>query len=121
MFERFSRRVDIAIRSAACSGVGALLLIVGLGFFTVAAWFALATALPPAEVALIIGAGYFGLGLILFAVAAFIRAPVRRARRSAAETPAVASSAAAMAGAGMAQAFLMGLDAGRAAAARRRH
>ena len=75
MFERLSRRVDIAIRSAAFSGVGALFLIVGLGFLTVAAWFALATALPPAEVALIIGAGYVGLGLILFAVAAFIRAP----------------------------------------------
>jgi len=52
MFERLSRRVDIAIRSAAFSGVGALFLIVGLGFLTVAAWFALATALPPAEVAL---------------------------------------------------------------------
>ncbi|KPQ16273.1 MAG: Protein of unknown function (DUF1469) [Rhodobacteraceae bacterium HLUCCO18] len=121
MFERLSRRVDIAIRSAAFSGVGALFLIVGLGFLTVAAWFALATALPPAEVALIIGAGYVGLGLILFAVAAFIRAPVRRARRSVAETPAVVPSASAMAGAGMAQAFLMGLDAGRAAADRRRH
>ncbi|WP_168770636.1 phage holin family protein [Flavimaricola marinus] len=53
----------------AALGVGALtLIIVGLGFLTTALWMYLSLISEPMYAALIIGGGYFGLGLILLAV-----------------------------------------------------
>lgn len=62
----------IALRSA--FGVaGALCLIVGIVFLTVAAWMAISLAAGAVTAALIIGGTYTGVGLILFAVARLVR------------------------------------------------
>ena len=44
---------------------GLAICLVGLGFFTLALWFYLLIEFSPLQAALIIGAAYFGLGLVL--------------------------------------------------------
>ncbi|MGJ8616639.1 MAG: phage holin family protein [Sulfitobacter sp.] len=45
--------------------VGGILCAIGVGFFTLAAWLYLLTVVSALQAALIIGAGYFGIGLIM--------------------------------------------------------
>ena len=69
-------RAERAARAAALGLAGGLVLAVGVGFLTAAAWIALASAQGALTAALVIGSGYAGLGLVLVALG--LRGPSRR-------------------------------------------
>ena len=64
MFSIKQKAMQSAKRAGLMSG-GFALCAVGLGFFTLASWFYLSIEFSPLQAALIIGAAYFGIGLIL--------------------------------------------------------
>ncbi|MBD3665115.1 hypothetical protein [Sulfitobacter aestuariivivens] len=92
--------------------VGLMALLVGLAFFTLAAWLGLSAVTTPLNAALIIGAVYFGLAFVIFAVIA-LRARTKRLAHTALQTPHPAAPATAEGMAGIIAAFLAGLTAGR--------
>tara|TARA_R110000868_G_scaffold237132_4_gene491340 strand:- start:84209 stop:84577 length:369 start_codon:yes stop_codon:yes gene_type:complete len=94
--------------------LGALILMsIGLGFLTVAAWIYLAQTHDALFAALVIGCAYFGLGLIFLALSARTR-PVPMAHTTAAPPPAAASMT------GLIAALMQGVGAGVAAGAARK-
>ncbi len=62
-------RLRVAVRNAGLIGVGALLLLVAIGFFTAAGWMVLAVAYGPILATLLVGCVYAGLGLVFVGVA----------------------------------------------------
>lgn len=58
-----------AARAMALSAAGGILVFVGAGFLTLAAWIMLATAYGTLTAAAVIGAVYMGLGLICLGLA----------------------------------------------------
>ncbi|MBV7407777.1 hypothetical protein [Maritimibacter sp. DP1N21-5] len=116
MFGAIEMKARLAARRAAFSLAGALLLMVGLAFLTVAAWIGLVQATDTLTAALVIGGAYTGLALIAFAFAIRRpRVPMRDPYVAAAmATPPRHKSGLEEAG-GIAAAFMSGLNAGSAA------
>lgn len=112
-------RISLAIQRAVFGAIGAILLLIGLIFLTVAAWIGLAGALSALSAALIIGAVYFGLGLIVFAIASFRKYRVKVQGSTAAAAESAPPSGGRFLPAA-AQAFMVGLTAGFSASGRRR-
>lgn len=84
---------ETAARTAqtAVLGLGAILMLaIGMIFLTIAAWIGIAAASSTMTAALVIGAGYFGLGLIMLAVLSMRRRAIKRARLAAVAAPPVA-------------------------------
>ena len=110
MFGSLRHTARMAARRTAFGLGAALMLLVGLAFLTVAAWLALSAARDALFAATVIGAGYFGLGLILLALSA---------RRGSHHTPrpVAASSPAEATLQGLAGAFMQGVGAGMVARA----
>lgn len=73
-----------AARTAMLSAGAAIMLLIGLLFLTLAAWLYLVTVTTPMTAALILGAGYFGIGFLLLAIAGSGN-ETRRSRRAAEE------------------------------------
>ncbi len=69
LLEGIRTEVRTAARRAGFSALGALFLVAGLGFLTVALWIVLATTQGAFTAALVTGALYLGLGLVLLALA----------------------------------------------------
>ncbi len=67
MFSIKKKATQTAKRAGLLTG-GAILCVVGVGFFTLAVWFYLLTVLSALQAALTIGAGYFGVGLLMIGV-----------------------------------------------------
>ena len=109
MLNALAYKARVEARAAAFSTLASFLLVVGLAFFTVAAWFALSVVLPVATVATIIGGAYFGLSLIIFGVVALIRRKPVHVPPAARSTPMPE----------MMQAFVTGMAAGQGAASTR--
>ncbi|WP_407495456.1 phage holin family protein [Pseudooceanicola sp. MF1-13] len=95
--------LKLSLRRAGFGLGGAVLMLIGLGFLTVAAWIALEEARDTQFAALVIGLGYFGLGAVVMALG------TRRPRYVA---PPVA--AATMSLGGLSAAFAQGFGAGAA-------
>ena len=64
------KSIKKSLRRAGFGLGGAVLMSIGTGFLTVAAWFALAEARDTQFAALVIGCAYFGLGAIVVALGA---------------------------------------------------
>jgi galactitol-specific phosphotransferase system IIC component len=96
--------LKLSLRRAGFGLGGAILMLIGAGFLTVAAWIALVEARDALFASLVIGSAYFGLGAIVMALG------TRRPRYVA--PPA---QAAAMNMGGLSAAFVQGLGAGAAA------
>lgn len=111
-------RLALAARRAALGTVGLIMLIVGLGFLTLAGWLALSAATDPLMAALIIGAAYTGVGLLVLLVASMrrYRVPSRGSTAAAAH----ASPNGDMLPAAI-QAFIVGLTAGINSGSSRKH
>ncbi|WP_375691462.1 hypothetical protein [Pseudooceanicola sp. LIPI14-2-Ac024] len=75
MFGNVIYSAKVTAQKAAISMGGVILLLIGLAFLTSAAWIALSEARSTLFAATVIGCAYFGLGLILLAVAS-MRRPV---------------------------------------------
>ena len=69
MFERVTHAAQDAARRTALGLGAAICLAVGMGFLSAAAFIAMAAAADPVTAALVLGAAYAGLGLILMAFA----------------------------------------------------
>jgi len=76
MFASVKYAAASAARKAALLTAGLLLLGIGLGFLTAAMWIVLSLAYGTLTAAAVLGAGYFGLGFIVLALAS---SPRRRA------------------------------------------
>ncbi|MBT9386504.1 phage holin family protein [Pseudooceanicola sp. CBS1P-1] len=113
MFGSLRYSIDRAVRRAGYSIGAVILLVIGWGFLTVAAWLYLSTVKDAMFAALIIGCVYVGLGLILMFLASRSR-PVPMAHPAAAPPPSAASFA------GLASALMQGVGAGMAAGAARK-
>jgi len=112
MFGTIALSARLAARRAAFGLVSTLLLLVGFAFFTAAAFMAMQAARGAIFAALVVGAAYTGLALILLAIG--MRRPL--------PPPVAAPPVAAVSLAGIAGAFVQGIGAGiaaRAAAPRR--
>lgn len=96
------RSLKLSLRRAGFGLCGAVFMLIGLAFLTVAAWIALAEVRDTQFAALIIGAGYFGLGLVVAALGT--RRPY--------VPPAAASAGMSMSG--LSAAFAQGFGAGAA-------
>ncbi|MBY5972028.1 phage holin family protein [Pseudooceanicola marinus] len=113
----------MALRAGA-SIVGAILMLVGLGFFTVALWILLVEMRDPLFAATVLGGIYLGVGLIVLALA--MRHPRRKLPYGyppAAPAPPAGVGAAGVPGAtmpGLMGALMQGVGAGMAAGAARR-
>ena len=81
-------------RRLALGALGGGMVLVGLGFLTASAWFALRAVMAPVQVALILGLAYGGLGLVLLALARPRPVPAPEAPAVAATTGATAGAAA---------------------------
>lgn len=90
--------LKLSLRRAGFGLGGALLMAIGAGFLTVAAWIALAEVRDAQFAALVIGGVYFGLGLIVLALGS---------RR-----PHVPPAAAPLSMSGLSAAFAQGFGAG---------
>lgn len=100
----------LAARRTAFGLGAALLLAIGFGFLTVAAWLALEATRGALFAATVIGAAYVGLGLVVLALGT-LRRPLPPPNPVGAPPPAAASLQ------GLAGAFLQGIGAGMAARA----
>ncbi|MGB2201440.1 MAG: hypothetical protein ACPH5G_08920 [Pseudooceanicola atlanticus] len=96
--------LKLGMRRAGFGLGGLLLMAIGAGFLTVAAWIALAEAHDAQYAALIIGSVYFGLGALV--VAFGTRRPIHHVPPT---------TAAAMTTGGLGAAFAQGFGAGAAA------
>ncbi|WP_163846802.1 hypothetical protein [Pseudooceanicola aestuarii] len=110
MFGAFFYSIRQAVRRATFSVGAALLMSVGLGFLTAAAWIFLAQTQGAMLAALIIGCAYFGLGMVALAVAS-IRRPVPAAGATRPQAPNAGSPG------GIVGALMQGIGAGIAAGA----
>lgn len=68
MFDPIKSEMAQAARKGALGLAASVLLAVGIGFLTVAAWLYLSAIGEPLYAATIIGSAYVGIGLVLFAV-----------------------------------------------------
>ncbi|MEY8882156.1 phage holin family protein [Donghicola sp. XS_ASV15] len=107
MLHSLQHSVRRAAGRAALSTLAGLMVVVGLGFLTTALWIWIATTHGSLFAAAIIGALYFGLGLILLAVGM----PSKR-RHYRAPPPPIDPTAAVIAQ--VTEGFLTGMRAGRA-------
>lgn len=62
-------RARLAARRAGFSAAGAVLVVIGLGFLTAAAWTALSEARDALFASLVLGAAYLGIGLVFLGLA----------------------------------------------------
>ena len=106
MFYALRRSARLTARAVALSAAGGLMVAVGAGFLTVAAWIMLATAYDTLTAAAIIGAVYVGIGLICLGLAG------RRSHRHHYHSPPPVDPTAHLV-AQLAEGFLTGLRAGR--------
>lgn len=106
MFYALRRSARRTARAVALSAAGGLMVAVGAGFLTVAAWIMLATAYDTLTAAAIIGAVYMGIGLICLGLAG------RRSHRHHYYSPPPVDPTAHLV-AQLAEGFLTGLRAGR--------
>lgn len=115
MFTGLTTRLRLVGRKVALTGTGAVLALIGAGFLTGAVFLALAAAHGAILACVVVGGGYLGLGLIAIALGTGHHAatvpPVKAA------TP-VVHTGADMAGP-LATAFVVGIQNGIAAGARR--
>ncbi|KJZ18558.1 phage holin family protein [Loktanella sp. S4079] len=112
MFSVIKHNIQTQAKRAALGLSGVVLLTVGIGFLTAAAWMTLAMLADNRIAALILGAAYFGLGLIFLAVS---KSTTVGHSHSAPPPPAPQSDPIA----GMTAAFVQGLNAGISARHRR--
>ncbi|MGJ8546551.1 MAG: hypothetical protein ACSHWZ_13985 [Sulfitobacter sp.] len=114
MLGQIKHQASAAARRAGIAFGGLLCVVVGLGFFSSAAWIYLALEFDALIASMILGGAYCGLGLILIGVSsARSHAPHAAAPHSAASAPPGAPPAPAATGAPpLMQAFLFGLQAG---------
>ncbi|MGR3454489.1 hypothetical protein [Pseudooceanicola sp.] len=110
MFANLILSARLAAQRAAFNAFGAILLLIGIGFLTVAAWIGLAAAFGTLTAALVIGCVFVGLGLLFMAMAS-IRRPLPPA------APAPAAAAAPVGMAGLVGALVQGIGAGIVASA----
>lgn len=68
MIKKFQRQLAQGARRAAWATAGTLLLVVGIGFLTAAAWMVLSTLKDAQFAALVIGFVYVGLGGLVVAI-----------------------------------------------------
>ncbi|SDX44965.1 phage holin family protein [Litoreibacter albidus] len=102
MFEAIEYKAKTAARKVALSSLGGLMLAVGLGFLTAAAWMYVTLIADAMTAALVIGGAYVGLGLILMGLSSARKVETHHA------TPTPASSQPPP----LMQAFLQGMQAG---------
>ncbi len=102
MIEHFVYRAERAAQRTALSVVGTLFILIGGAFFVVALWITLVALKDAVFAALVIGGGFFGLGLIFFGISSIMKR--KRARKV--PTSTLATS--------VVEAFVVGLSAGRA-------
>lgn len=107
MFDGAKNMIAETARKTALGLLGAVFLVVGLGFLTAAAYIALAAVRDVQFACLVIGLAYVGLALVLFAVAGARRRPQRPNR-----PPAPSSYDEAHPMASVIAAFLEGMAAG---------
>lgn len=110
MFANLILSARLAAQRAAFNAFGAILLLIGIGFLTVAAWIGLAAAFGTLIAALVIGCVFVGLGLLFMAMAS-----IRRLLPPAAPAPAAAAAPVGMAG--LVGALVQGIGAGIVASA----
>ncbi|QPM90348.1 phage holin family protein [Pseudooceanicola algae] len=113
MFGSLKYSLARIVRKAGYSAGAIVMMLIGLGFLTGAAWLYLVEIRSPLFAALVIGGAYFGIGLVLAALANVDR-PVPMAHRASHEPPAAGSSA------GLIAALLQGIGAGIAAGGARK-
>lgn len=102
MLGSIERKATRVARGVALSLTGAICVAVGLGFLTVGGWIYLTAIEGTLFAAVVIGAIYVGLGLVLIGVTSARRAPSPAAQPNP-QVPALT------------EAFLVGLEAGRSA------
>ncbi|MBL3701488.1 DUF1705 domain-containing protein [Sulfitobacter sp. BDSS02] len=108
-----------AARTAALLSVGLLILLIGLGFLTLAAWIYLSITYDALTASLIIGCCYAGVGLIFIAVALMSNGSSRRHAVRQQQRVQAAASSVPPKSPPLVQAFLYGMQAGLNAGARR--
>ncbi|MBM7066863.1 phage holin family protein [Actibacterium sp. 188UL27-1] len=108
MFQSAKQTARRTARAVVLSTGALVCLTVGAAFLTVAAWFGLSAVLLVYQVALIIAAAYLGLGLVLLGCASL----------QTKSKPEPSSTSQSEIQGAIAQSFLVGLDAGRAARTR---
>jgi len=88
MIALIEARIALAARRAAYGTAALAMILVGCGFLTAAAWIALARTTDALTAALVIGAVYVGLGLLILGVTSRrrYRVPARGTTAAAAET-----------------------------------
>lgn len=69
MFDRIKNTAQATAKRAALGLAGAAVMSIGIGFLTVAAWIALSVAADHMTAAIVLGATYFGAGLITVVIA----------------------------------------------------
>ncbi len=104
MIAALKYRLRVAARNAGLIGIGALFLLIAVGFFTAAGWMLLAVAYGPLLATVLIGCLFAGLGLVFVGVA--LRDSPRHAPHPAEAKPKTTP---------LMEAFLVGLQAGTAA------
>lgn len=107
-----------AVKLALMRGVGAVFLLIGVGFLTSAGWIVLEDAYSSLAAALIIAAIYLGIGLILLAVASGSKeSPAHASKMAALRDPATPPTPGTMSP--LAEAFIIGLNAAHAVRGKR--
>ncbi len=118
MLSMLTHQIQVkASRTAQTAVLGlfaSICLIVGLCFFTAAAWLFLLTVTTALMTAIILGSAYFGIGLILLAVMSS-RSRAKRQEQAAAAAYAAKTSAAGTDFSSIIAAFMTGLSAGKKA------
>lgn len=102
MLEAIEHKAKTAARKVALSSLGGLMLSVGLGFLTAAAWMYIALVADAMTAALVIGGTYVGLGLILMGLSSAREVGTHHSTRTSAPSQPPP----------LMQAFLQGMQAG---------
>jgi len=76
MFSALKYKIERTIQRAALGGLGGFVALIGLGFLTAALYMYLLTQTDPITACLIVGGGFFGLGLVLIGISRPRRHPV---------------------------------------------
>ncbi|WP_238364479.1 hypothetical protein [Mesobacterium pallidum] len=112
MFATVTHAARDAAKRTAFGFVSLLFLVIGIGFFSIAAWVAIVAASDVLTAALVLGAAYVGLGLICAAVAVKrTRVPLHAVPPAAMTHPTYPAGNAAMV-VGIAEALTAGIAAG---------
>ncbi|WP_272009429.1 phage holin family protein [Roseovarius sp. ZX-A-9] len=114
LVDTLRQEVRAAARAAALRSVAMVLLLVGLAFLTAALWLFIVTVATALTAAVVIGALYCGVGLILLAMASFRSGGHTSAHTAASPTPGATPTPQAPL-VQLAEGFAMGMQAGRAA------